>query len=477
MSCGGRRTGRRAFHSRERRTDRGHLVARIAAPAFATLLAYALPVAAAAQTVPAQLTVEDAIEIAHAGSPSFLQSVNDDDVAAAQLRARYGAFLPSLTTSVGYSGTTSRTLRAFGNFGEPLDRPEPLTTQTSSASQGLSMSMTLFDGGQNLLNVGAARAGVDATDARIAGQRVLLRAEVSRLYYAAVRAEQRVALERQLLRLVEDRVELMDRQFRIAVARQTDVLGAQADLASSRQSLADAEAAARTARLDLLQAMGVAGDAEFELISGLPTTVDPAALDADALVARALAASPLVRGAAASAEQAARQAAAARGGRLPTITANFIAGRGTSEQGFWSAWGELGPQNRSAQFGLSASLPIFQRFQTSSAITQARAAAEDAGHETRRVRLQVERDVRAAVVELGRAHEALRQAETRAELSALRLELAEEEYQAGATSFTVLQQIVGANEQAQRAVVDARFGYAGARIALERHLGGPLAGS
>jgi outer membrane protein len=473
VTGGGRRTSRPG----DRRTGVPADARRAVPVVIATLLAFVLPVSAVAQSVPARLTVEDAIEIAQGGSPSFLQVANDEDVAAAQLRARYGAFLPSLNTSVGFSGTTSRTLRAFGNFGEPLDRPEPLTAQTSSASQGVSMSMTLFDGGQNMLNVGAARAGVDAAAARVSGQRMLLRAEVSRLYFAAVRAEQRVTLERQLLRLVEERLELMDRQFRIAVARQTDVLGAQADLAASRQSLADAEAAARTARLDLLQAMGVAGDAEFELISDLPETVDPAALAADVLVARALAGSPLVLGAAAAAQQTARQASAARGARLPTITANFIAGRGTSEQGFWSAWGEMGPQNRSAQFGLSANLPIFQRFQTSSTITQARVAAEDARHEERRIRLQVERDVRAAVVELGRAHAALRQAETRAELSALRLELAEEEYQAGATSFTVLQQIVSANEQAQRAVVDARFGYAAALITLERHLGGPLAGS
>lgn len=397
------------------------------------VVAYSLlPLSTFAQTVPARLTIDDAVRIAHASSPSFLQFANDEDVAAAQVRARYGAFLPNLNTSFGFSGTTSRTIRAFGNFGEPLDRPEPLTTQTSSASQGVSMSMTLFDGGQNLQNLAAARAGLDVAGGRIESQRVLLLAEVSRLYYAAVRAEQRVALERQLMTLVEERLELMDRQFRIAVARQTDVLGARADLASSRQSLADAEATARTARLDLLQAMGVPGEADFELVSEPPATIDPAELDAQALVARALRSSPVVLGAAASVRQAERQASASRGSRLPTITANLNAGRGTSEEGFWSAWGELGPQNRSAMFGISASLPIFQRFQTSATITQARAAAEDARHEERRLRLQVERDVRAAIVELGRAYEALRQAETRAELNALRLELAEEEYQAGA---------------------------------------------
>lgn len=41
-------------------------------------------------------------------------------------------------------------------------------------------------------------------------------------------------------------------------------------------------------------------------------------------------------------------------------------------------------------------------------------------------------------------------------------------------NFTALQQIIQANDQAQRSVLDARLQFLNARVALEERIGGPL---
>lgn len=50
---------------------------------------------AAAQEVPARLTLEDALRIAQQRNPAYRQALNDVDVAAAEERAGWGEFLPT----------------------------------------------------------------------------------------------------------------------------------------------------------------------------------------------------------------------------------------------------------------------------------------------------------------------------------------------------------------------------------------------
>ncbi len=448
---------------------------------FVAVLA-ALVVAAPARgqpapTLPAQLTLDDAIAYALRNSPEHLQRLNDEDVAAAQMRASYGAFLPTLNLGTGFSGNWSRTVRTTDFFGEPLPAVQPIESSTSGANQGLSWSLTLFDGARNFANIASAKANQRFVEADVVNAANTLRANVARRYYAAVRAEQRIALERQLESFSTDRLDMTERQFRIAAARQTDVLGARSEVAQKRLAVLNAEADARARRLDLLEAMGVAGEPAFALVTELPTAADPAGLDVEALVVRARSNSPRILAAAARTRQADKQASVSRGQRWPSISLSGNYGRGTSgESGFFGAWGKLDLDNQSAGLNLNVSLPVFSRFQTSSQIAQADAAADDARYQERLTRIQVEKEVRAALIELQRTYQALILAEEEASLSSERLELAEQEYQAGVTAFTALQQIIQQNEQAQRAAVDARFNYVTAQINLEERLGGPLDG-
>ena len=443
----------------------------------AALLAAAVPAEARAQTqVPAQLELEEAIALGLRNNPGVLVVTNDLDISDVRIREAYGAFLPNVGFSTNFRSSYSEQRTTTGNFGEPLETPQAVISKTSSASQSINLgSITLYDGWRSFRGVDIARAQRDVTEASIGGRHNTLRAAITRAYYQIVSAEDRIVLERQLLAVARTRLGNVQEKFRIAAAKQTDVLGAELEVSQREQSLFTAELDARRRRLDLLQQMGIAGEPEFDAVSALPAIIDPAALDAEALVARAVDSHPTVLQNRASVDIAESQASNARAARLPTVSLGLPSySWGATESGMFDAWGQLGAPNNSFSFSVGASLPIFSGFQTSLSIAQGEAAAEDARLQAREARLQIERDVRSAFYDLQQMHRNVLLAEQQAELARVRLELAQEEYSVGATDYTSLQQIVESNDQAQRSAIEARFAYLNARVALEERIGTQL---
>jgi outer membrane protein TolC len=138
---------------------------------------------------------------------------------------------------------------------------------------------------------------------------------------------------------------------------------------------------------------------------------------------------------------------------------------------------EMNPQNRGFNFGFSASIPLFNNFRPSLQVAQAEAAESDAKEDVRSAQLQVERQVKSALFDLENTYQVLQLAERKASLSRERLELAQEQYRNGAVSFTELQNVIDRTADAERQVVDARFGYAIAVSYLAEYAGTGAAGT
>jgi outer membrane protein len=435
----------------------------------AVLLLFAATPAAAQQ--PTHLTLDDAIRIARSANPDFLRTANDLDVAENAIRSAWGSFLPSLNTSLNFSGSRSTTLTSEDFFGDPIESPEPITSSRSSASQGISTQMTLFDGGATLRGLQARRAAYLGVDAQIEALAIQLDARVSREYFQAVRAVRNIALEEYLLASARDRLERTEQLLRLAARNREDVLGARSDVAQAEQNVERARGDADKARLTLATTLGMSPTTSLTVDSILPRVFNPADLDVDALVAGALAGSPQVRQREAALRTAKHTASAARARRLPSISASAGYNRGMSAAGY-GAFGEFNPgQNYGFNFGIGVSLPLFTRFQTSEAIAQASANAVDAEHDVRSARLAVERDVRTAMIDLDNAYRSLQLAEEQVELNRERQDLTQERYRLGGSDFTTLQNVIDRTAQAERQALEALFGFINARISLEERLG------
>jgi len=436
------------------------------------LLLVGAPASASGQQA---LTVEEAIRQARLHSPAYQQALNDLGVADARTRAGWAAFLPSLSLSANTGGGSSTRVTGESDAGEPIRLPSPIEYSNSSSSQTVSLNMTLFEGGRRFHDLGGARADAVATRSRVHASMLSLDAQVASLYWQLVQRERRIAIEESLLAAALEQLEGISRMVAVAAAGPEDVLGAEVDVAAQELALERARGEARKAELALLETMGVQLGQEVEPTSAPPPVIDPASLDREALIARAVEAHPDVVAARAAADAAEDAADAARSGRWPTIGGSASYGRSMGLSSY-DALFEPNPENRSFNFGLSVSLPIFNRFQTTTAIATADASWEDAQAEVRARRLAVERAVREALIDLDNAARALALAERSAELSRERVELARERFRLGGISFTELQSVINRAAQAERDALDARFGWAQAWVALDQRTGGVLEG-
>lgn len=429
---------------------------------------------ASAQPLAGVLSLDDALQLAREHSPAFQRVRNDVRPATMQVRAAWAAaFLPSVSTSMGFSGSRSTAVTGLDPYGHPVRLPQSRTQTGSSASQGIGAQVTLFDGLNSWRTLQGRRASLAGTEAGIEAQELQLRAQVSREYFAAVRAARVIALEEALLASARDRLHRTEELLRLAASNRVDVLGARADVAQAEQAVERARGDADKARLSLATTIGIEPTSSLTLDSVLPDVFDPADLDPELLVQRALHGSPQLHQRHAALAAARHSASAARGRRLPSISANAGFNRGMNQPGY-GAIGELNPLNYGFSFGFSASLPVFSRFQTSATIAEADAALEDAEQDVRAARLNVERDVRAALIDLEHAYRSLLLAEQNAELSRERQELTQERYRLGAVTFTELQTVIDRTAQAERQALDARFSFITARLNLEEKLGARL---
>jgi outer membrane protein len=211
------------------------------------------------------------------------------------------------------------------------------------------------------------------------------------------------------------------------------------------------------------------------MASTMPDVFDPALLDVETLVERALSSHPTMRLGSVNMEVAEKQHANARAQRLPTLSLGLPSySFGETERGLFDAWGKFGAPNNSFSFNLNLSYPLFNGFSTSANIASSREAEQDRRYALEQTRQQVEKNVRTAMIDLDLQHSNLRIAQQAADNAQLRLDLAQEQYRLGAADFTILQQIIQQNDDARRQVLNAQFQFLNARVTLEEAIGGPM---
>lgn len=439
---------------------------------FAMMFVAAAPVAG--QDMPT-LTLDEALEIARDRNPNYLSALAQADASGVSVRRQYGSFFPSLSASMGWNGYSSTTLSGEDDFGQTVTLPNPVSVRRSSASQGFSASWTVFDGLQNVNSLSAAKYNLAAANAGVDYQGLNIDAEVSQRFYQALREQRLVDVEEQLLASAEERLAANERLFRIASVSQVEVLGARVDVASARQQLDVQMAAARKARLQVLQSLGVLGEIDdFRLEGGFPPVFDPAMLDVGDLVRRAFDANPIMAQREFEYESARKSSAAAKGAWLPSLSVNGGWSRGQQDQGFGAVFDIDPGQNRGYSFGVSVNWQLFDGFQRSQSIANANAQTRQAEETMRLESLQLEQAVRAAYIDLQTAFSGLDLQRQATELSRQRIEFAQEQYRQGAIDFTNLQQIIQNGSQQERSLVDAELNFAVQLVLLEQRVGEPV---
>ena len=420
------------------------------------------------------LSLEQALAAAEQNNPQYRRALTEVGTAEADVRRARGAFLPELSLSVGTGSSYRRQVTGIDPFGKVDRRDTAVVSSGSDMRQTLSVSgFNLFDGGQRRRDLRAARAGEQVVAARVEGEEIRVRAEVARRYWESVRTDRVIRLEEALLASAHDRLAVTQALVRVGVRGPLDVLGAEVAVAEQEQALERARGDARKAQLDLRQAMGVIQGGWLRLTDEPPAMFDPAALDAEALVGRAMASHPRVQRVDFSMRQADERLGSARAARLPRLSVGASLGRDQRYDDFGGLV-DLNPLDQNAGINFSLQVPLFSGYRTSYTIQQARAARDAAGEDARAERLTLEREVRSALVDLENAYRAAQLAERTVDLNRQRVELAQEQYRVGALTQNDLTDAVERAARAERDALRTRFEFATALATLEERTGGPV---
>jgi outer membrane protein len=221
------------------------------------LLGLAQPAAAQQQqSVPATLSLADALRIAREHNPTYLQALNNRGPAAWANRNAFASLIIPQANAQGtlsYSGTGSQRFLT-SNFSQTY------ATVSSSYFIGLDWQLS----GATLSAPGLRKAQLTAADADIDGARATLESGVTQQYLTVLQARDNVGVQQQLLTRNQEFLRLAQARYTVGQATLIDVRQAQVALGQAEVAVLRAQTQQRVEKLRLFEQIGVSA----------PTTVD-----------------------------------------------------------------------------------------------------------------------------------------------------------------------------------------------------------
>lgn len=476
----------------------------------------------AAQTAPSALSLNEAIALAREHNVDYRSELSEQSVADWGVRSAYASFLPSATVSGGM-GYQSGGQARLGNFtSDDIGLGETPSYYTSSYSLGVQLGVD----GSMFYRIGQEKSRRDVVLARIDAAEQTLRANVTRHYLVALRSRDAVALARSELSRAQANMALAEARHAVESVTVLEVKQAEVERGRAEVELLRAESGYETARLRLLQLIGVEPSGAVELTTAVE--VFEPHWEADALVRVAMGGQPELDVARSSQAAARSEVGIARSAFWPRLMmstglSGFSRRVGSDQYLLDQAQvavqnareecmsvnelfarlnpplppqdcggivftddmrGDLLDGNRRFPFNfdneplslsVGVSVPIFQGLGRQRQLDAARAGEEVARLRLRAEELRVRTDVVASLGELETAYRAVRLEERNSELAADQLRLARERYRVGAASFIELMEAETMKARADRSHLLGVYAFQEALTALEAAVGQELA--
>ncbi|HEY2850080.1 MAG TPA: TolC family protein [Gemmatimonadaceae bacterium] len=478
------------------------------------LVGTALPAAGQGAAGPT-LSLSDALSLAKANNPTYLQSTNGRRRADATLRAANGQFLPSASTNFG-AGYRQGKQQYFDGvaFGS--------NSATLSSDWGLTFSENVSLGAFNQRN--AARLNVMASETDVTAADQNLRFIVTSQYFLVLEDQAQAKLQDTLVALNQLQLDLANAKAGVGSATSLDVRQAQVALGTQQVAALRARNTAAVDLLTLFQNIGIPPQLDVQL-STIPPVNEPK-FDLKQLVADAIQANPTLAGLIARSQSAHQSYLGQRGQYSPTLSLSASFG-GTSQQYTDNNYvvdqaqqslassqaqcfqqdslrrgaglsgiptcsslvltpaqaSQLRSQNQAFPFkfasnpytlSLGLNFPLFNGFVREQQIESSAADQSDAEFNLKAQQLRLTATVQAANITLIADYQALKLQEANSVAARDALQLAEERYRVGLNSLVDLQQSRSAYETAEAGRINAVFEFHRAFAALESAVGRPL---
>ena len=410
-----------------------------------------------------KISLDEAIRMAQQNDPLAVQAEGVERTSKAAKVSAIGAILPSASLTAG------RVIQFGGGQTRVNQNGETVAIAAAPTnSTGLSLNMTLFDGGQRLYALRTAKYDIAAAEANRVAVKYNVALLVKQQYYAVLAAiESRDAAELQMAQAAE--------QFKSSVAKVRAGVATRSDSLRGVVQVGNAQLALITA-----QTNKEAADAALTRLVGseVPVTADPASLQEnmaalpDSAELAALAKhGPAVQQAEANVQASEEQTKASKATYLPSLSASYSrTGSGTDPR-FGLGDGAFAYNGR---LTFSLSYPVFNNFQREEQVVRARVAEVNAQVALRDTQLGQQQSLTQYIG-------ALRGASQRVAVQVASVAAAEEDvrvqqqrYNIGASVLLDLITSQAALATAEQALIQARYDYRIARAQLEALIGQEL---
>jgi outer membrane protein len=475
------------------------------------------PGVALGQSVPASLSLADAIAIAREHNPNYRQALNDRSPAVWGARNAYASFLPSLSASggVGYAGAGQQRFLSQ-NFSQSVG------VWSSSYNLGLSWQLS----GSTLSQPGLRQAQLAAADADIAGAESNVVASTTQQYLTVLQARENAGVAQARLDRDEEFLKLARARYDVGRATLIDVRQAEVARGQAEVGLLRARTAVDVEKLRLFQILGVAAPTDLAAVQLTDTfSITPPPWQLEQLLTMAEAQNPSLKALRArenAASWGVRSAASSYGPslsfsagwsgfaqKLSDVNPAIVSARASADSSYTAcqyynmAWLNTGQvpldcsllqftaaqeqairdqqadypfhfTRQPFQAELRVSLPIFTNFSRHYQVSQAKAQRDDLAESVRARGLEVRTDVSQAYLTLGTAFRAIAIQDTNRTAAREQLQLATERYRVGSGTFFELLDAQLAQLGAEFDYVNAVYDYHKAVAALEAAVGRPL---
>jgi outer membrane protein len=417
------------------------------------------------------LTLDQAVKIALERNLSVVVARNTLDGQQSAVTAAYGGLLPTLTASGGWNRQDINRQYTTIQGGGIL--PISNRSISNSYSSSITSSIVLFNGFGNTSNVKRATANAIAAEQSLSRTRQSVVYQVQSLYLNLLRNEQ-------LLRVSEDNLKRSRRQLeqireanRVGSRSLADVYRQEVQVSNDELSLIQAQNNYDKAKADLVFALGLSVMDGYDFsdpsIKSEADTTEFKVLkeqygDFGSLINQSLASRPDYLAAIENVNAASSAVTVARAGHFPSIS-GFANYNMSSPQ-----FGNL-RDNRTIIWGLSISFPIFNGWQTTNQVEQARVSLRNAEEQLSQAERQVQVDIQKSLLDL---EAAMKQVDvtTKSVISATEdRRIAEEKYNLGAGTILDLLTANANYTLALSNKVNAAYNYVLVKKQLEYNLG------
>jgi len=425
------------------------------------ILACALATPAAAE----RYDLERCLQLALDASTSVGIASEQLRTARGDVMRSYGAMVPDLNVSsfLGHSWAGPTTGILFDSQGRPI---QPAGFDYSTYTFNIQSQMMLFDWGANINGITRSKRGAEAAAHSLDYNRDVIKALVIREYYDLVRQRKLYAVQEEELEAKRRNLEQVEAFYKIGSRTKADFLQARVDMSNTELQQMNVRNAEAIAEARLKSRLNLPQDAPLEVDESIEFS--PGEFDLDSEVAYMFEHRSDLLASLKDVEASEAGVSVAKKGRYPTVSGSFSYSWNDRE---FPENGEMFRRDYQWSAGVFFNWPVFDRFQSKSAIQNAEASQRIAEYNLQQAKIDAVLDLKQIMLNIDQAQQRLTLAEETVAAAEENRRLAEERYRVGAGTILETINAAAALTSAQASLIDARVDYLVNRADLQRATG------